>query len=107
HCCWRRSTGVSLRRPSVKREQGNENAEPDEQKEVRPTLRSGGNDTARGKALQLGEIEGAHPRRNREIQIKHTDQQNKTAQRKVDGDFPGGCMSLASAPKSDQEKRRD
>ena len=45
--------------------------------------------------------------RERLIEIDQTDQQNETAECKIDGDFPGRGMPFAGAPDADEQKGRD
>src|SRR5688572_23388066 len=89
----------------MEREQGNEDAEADEEHEKDVALRIGGN--KRGRSLQDADIEA--PSRLRQAAIKHdqAEQQNETAGRQIDRNFPGGHLPIPRPPDSNEQKRRD
>ena len=51
--------GISRRRPGVERKERDEDAKADEQEDIGPALRGGGNEAVRREALKLDEIERA------------------------------------------------
>ena len=74
--------GIGRRRPGVKREERNENAETDQQEEVRSVLRGGGNDAAGRELLQLDADRKCAPLPARCDRDDQAEQQNEAAERR-------------------------
>ena len=60
-----------------------------------------------GRSPQHANIKAARTQRKTLVQQDQAKQQNKTAYRQVDCDFPGRCDAISAAPDSDQQKRGD
>ena len=98
--------GVGFRSPGVKRKERNENAETDQQQQEDVALRVGAGSVAAA-VLQRAEIKGARGLGHAAIKHDQAEQQNETAGREIDRDFPRRGLPVAAAPDSDEQKSRD
>ena len=60
-----------------------------------------------GRSPQQANIKAARTHRETLVQQDQAKQQNETANRQIDCDFPGRCDAISTAPDSDQQKRGD
>src|ERR1051326_1915396 len=91
----------------MKREERNQDSKPSQQQQVNvPLLRAGDcmNDRC---FMQMSDVETALGRRKTLIKEDEPDQQNETAECKVDGDFACRTNPIAGSPKPNEEKRRN
>ena len=99
--------GVGRRCPGVEWEEGNQDAEPDEQKDIRTDLRSGGDGSAGREFLEVDEVESAQRFRHGEVEIEQADEQDEAAEPEIDRNFPRRRVPLAAAPNTDEQEGRD
>src|SRR5438067_1649785 len=91
----------------MKREKRNQNSKPNQQQQINvPLLRTG--DRMHDRCfLQMSDIETALRGRKTLIKKDESDQQNETAEREVDGDFPCRTNTISSSPNSDKQECRN
>jgi len=89
----------------MERKQGDENAEADQQQKINVTLCRSRDWVCGNRGLQFANIERSRRRRHTLIKQNKSDQQNKTAEREINRDFPRSRIAIARSPNSDEEKR--
>ena len=99
--------GIGFRRPGVKREERNQNAETDQEKEENLVLRAGQNAAVRRHRLQSAQVETAQFSRDAAVEQDQAEEQNEAAEPEIDRDLPGRGGAVARAPDADEQKSRD
>ena len=101
----RRCSCVGIGRPGVKWTKRNENAEADEQNQVNVSLRL--RSDLHGGFLQCANIKTARGHGHALIKHDQTEEQNETAQRKIDCNLPRRGGAVIASPNADQQERRN
>src|SRR5260221_2343776 len=105
HRDWNWGRSVGLWCPGVKREERDQRAEADQQKQKYRIGSRSGKNTRSGHRLQSRNIKSALLIWNQQIKTDQSDQQDNATDRKIDCDFPGGRLAITCYPNSNHQIR--